>query len=414
VKVGDFICIDNFSHGDLCDKYIRARVHMPIDRPIRRWIPIIDGIEDEEVVVSLHYERLPNFCFFCGLIGHKDTDCEMAGTPKNKHYIKDLSVRPTVREDIRRWLLPDKTELEMQADASNNQNWRHQQHRQNMLLLGQASETVATVATEVHSLVKDTTAKLCITDNKTGPSTTTLIKISTTDPSTTVGQGSASTGIQEGHLEALHVVHSTPPATQVGDMPTQEKANTGDVNLGIPETEGRQVIEKEKTNVSDGDKTKGKHAATWKRRNREETGAQNYDDVRATQGTNLGATRQREEECDASKPAKKILYQVPPLEESLGVEGLRRLREYEENVVPVILKGIADSLSKNVKGGDYKPVEEVAENVVDKATQEPPGPCANAGSSWREGELKEVKSKKTEPATDGKEPGTEEGAWRKR
>jgi hypothetical protein len=31
VKVGDFICIDNFSHGDLCDKYIRARVHMPID-----------------------------------------------------------------------------------------------------------------------------------------------------------------------------------------------------------------------------------------------------------------------------------------------------------------------------------------------------------------------------------------------
>jgi hypothetical protein len=34
------------------------------------------------------------------------------------------------------------------------------------------------------------------------------------------------------------------------------------------------------------------------------------------------------------------------------------------------------------------------------------------GSSWREGELKEVKSKKTEPETVGKEPGTEEGAWR--
>jgi hypothetical protein len=126
VKVGDFICIDNFSHGDLCDKYIRARVHMPIDRAIRRWIPIIDSIEDEEVVVSLHYERLPNFCFFCGLIGHKDTACVMAGTSKKKHYSRDLSVRPTVMEDVRRWLLPDKTELEMQAAASNTQNWHNQ------------------------------------------------------------------------------------------------------------------------------------------------------------------------------------------------------------------------------------------------------------------------------------------------
>jgi hypothetical protein len=35
------------------------------------------------------------------------------------------------------------------------------------------------------------------------------------------------------------------------------------------------------------------------------------------------------------------------------------------------------------------------------------------GSSWREGELKEVKSKKTEPETVGKESSTQEGAWRK-
>jgi hypothetical protein len=120
-------------------------------------------------VVSLHYERLPNFCFFCGLIGHKDTACDMAGTSKKKHYSRDLSVRLTVMEDVRRWLLPDKTKLEMQATASNTQNWRNQQPQQNKRLLGPASAAVATVATEVRSLDKDTTAKLYITDNKTAP-----------------------------------------------------------------------------------------------------------------------------------------------------------------------------------------------------------------------------------------------------
>jgi hypothetical protein len=202
----------------------------------------------------------------------------------------------------------------------------------------------------------------------------------------------------------------------MGDMPAHEKTNTDEANMDKLEAEGRQRLVKEKASVADRDKTKAKDATTWKRRNREETEAQRYtDEVRATRVPNLGATRQREEEeCDAGRPGKKILYQVPPLEESLGVEGLRRLREYEENVVLVILKGIADSLNKNVKASDYKPIEEVAENVVDKATQPPPGPGAQAGSSWTGGELKEVQNKKTEPGTDVKEPGTEEGAWKKK
>jgi hypothetical protein len=421
MEVGDFICIDNFSRGDMCDKYIRARVHMPIDRAIRRWIPIIDGIEDEEVVVNLHYERLPNFCFFCGFIGHKDTTCDKAGTLKNKYYSRDLSVRPTLMEDTRRWLLPDKTEMEKRAAASNTQNWRNQQHRQNMPLLGQASVTGATVATEVRSLLKDASTKLCISDNKTAPTTMTPTKIGIIVPSTTVGQEKASRGAQEGALEPLSMVLSIPPDAKMADRPKHErprheKASTKDEEPSNPENKGKQGKKKEKNSVAAGDKTKGNHAATWKRRIREETGVQKIaDDVRATQGPNLGATRQREEseEQDASQPAKKILYQVPSLEESLGVEGLRRLREYEENVVPVILKGIAESVNKNVKGAVYKPVEEVAENVVEQAAQTPLSPGAQVGSSWREGELKEVKSKKTEPETVGKEPGTKEGAWRK-
>jgi hypothetical protein len=54
---------------------------MPLGRPLLRGIHIEDEFTDEEVVVSLRYERLPNFCLFCG-IGHNKQNCDMPEMPK--------------------------------------------------------------------------------------------------------------------------------------------------------------------------------------------------------------------------------------------------------------------------------------------------------------------------------------------
>jgi hypothetical protein len=85
-QIGSLICIDNYARGDICDKLIRARVHLPIDQALRRWIPLYDELTDEEVVVNVHYERLPTFCFTCGFIGHKDTECRVAEGSGRKNY----------------------------------------------------------------------------------------------------------------------------------------------------------------------------------------------------------------------------------------------------------------------------------------------------------------------------------------
>jgi hypothetical protein len=111
-KVGELICIDNHSRGDICNKFIRARVHLPINKALQRWVPIVDEItsdEDDEVIVSVFYERLPTFCFFCGLIGHRDVDCRQPGNTKKRSYGAELGVMPIHRDDPRCWFLPEVT-----------------------------------------------------------------------------------------------------------------------------------------------------------------------------------------------------------------------------------------------------------------------------------------------------------------
>jgi hypothetical protein len=51
-ELGLFIKIDNDARGDICDKILRARVRIPIDQVLQRWITIWDGFAEEDVVVS--------------------------------------------------------------------------------------------------------------------------------------------------------------------------------------------------------------------------------------------------------------------------------------------------------------------------------------------------------------------------
>jgi hypothetical protein len=106
-RTGGFICIDNNARGDICDKILRARVLLPLGRPLLRGIMIEDEFTDEEVEVALRYERLPNFCLFCGIIGHNKQDCDKPEKHKNSRYKSSIGVPPTDYNDPRCWYLPE-------------------------------------------------------------------------------------------------------------------------------------------------------------------------------------------------------------------------------------------------------------------------------------------------------------------
>ena len=58
-------------------RFLRIRVEMPLDKPIRRGAPVISP-KGDKVGVAFQYERLLGLCFNCGLLGHEAKSCTTA------------------------------------------------------------------------------------------------------------------------------------------------------------------------------------------------------------------------------------------------------------------------------------------------------------------------------------------------
>ncbi|TXG53056.1 hypothetical protein EZV62_022225 [Acer yangbiense] len=56
-------------------KFLRVKVRIDISRPLERWLRLRLDNSGKVVVVVLKYERLPEFCYACGKIGHALRDC---------------------------------------------------------------------------------------------------------------------------------------------------------------------------------------------------------------------------------------------------------------------------------------------------------------------------------------------------
>ncbi|KAK9994434.1 hypothetical protein SO802_024137 [Lithocarpus litseifolius] len=73
-RLGIYIETDKRSWLSEQAKFMRVRVDLPIDRPLRRGGNIVDP-DGVKFWVSFKYERLPTFCFFCGILGHDERHC---------------------------------------------------------------------------------------------------------------------------------------------------------------------------------------------------------------------------------------------------------------------------------------------------------------------------------------------------
>lgn len=83
--------IANFDH---IGGYLRARVTIEVDKPLRRWI-LIDSARRKKVdSYDIQYEQIPYFCFSCGRLGHSELYCP---TPGTRDANGDLSFGPKLR-----------------------------------------------------------------------------------------------------------------------------------------------------------------------------------------------------------------------------------------------------------------------------------------------------------------------------
>ncbi|KAL5851908.1 hypothetical protein ACOSQ3_007026 [Xanthoceras sorbifolium] len=67
--------IDTGDYGDCVGKFIRVRVLVDVEVPLKRGLRIDLGDTGGLSSVLICYERLPNFCYYCGKIGHLIREC---------------------------------------------------------------------------------------------------------------------------------------------------------------------------------------------------------------------------------------------------------------------------------------------------------------------------------------------------
>ncbi|KAK9273439.1 hypothetical protein L1049_018249 [Liquidambar formosana] len=93
-NIGEYVDMEQGEGGVCWGKYLRIRVRLNVTRPLKRGVTV--KVEGRQMWVPIKYERLPTFCYYCGILGHADKDCEQryeepverreenkrAGTPK--------------------------------------------------------------------------------------------------------------------------------------------------------------------------------------------------------------------------------------------------------------------------------------------------------------------------------------------
>lgn len=105
--IGTTLKIDDNARGSIDDKFIRTRIQLPLYKALQSEISLSDVITGEKVAVQIRYERLPNFCLFCGFIGHMEARCDVPKDGRKIRFSLDLRVRAVHFEDPWRWFVPN-------------------------------------------------------------------------------------------------------------------------------------------------------------------------------------------------------------------------------------------------------------------------------------------------------------------
>ncbi|KAK4426957.1 hypothetical protein Salat_1464500 [Sesamum alatum] len=75
-RLGKLKKVDMGPNGIMWGLSIRIRVAIDTTKPLRHVLKIRTILGDEQLVTFI-YERLPNFCYFCGHLGHISRACEL-------------------------------------------------------------------------------------------------------------------------------------------------------------------------------------------------------------------------------------------------------------------------------------------------------------------------------------------------
>ncbi|XP_073016147.1 uncharacterized protein [Primulina eburnea] len=83
-QIGNIEEMDGGENETFLGSFVRIRVRINITQPLKKFIRIGKEGDLEDNIILLTYERLPDFCYACGRIGHSYRECEKASVKEGK------------------------------------------------------------------------------------------------------------------------------------------------------------------------------------------------------------------------------------------------------------------------------------------------------------------------------------------
>lgn len=92
--IGTVVKMDVDRDGKASGAFLRARVAIEINKPLKRGVLLRMSHGEEPKWFAVQYERLPFYCFSCGIIGHSEIECEQPAPRKEEGRLPyDVALR---------------------------------------------------------------------------------------------------------------------------------------------------------------------------------------------------------------------------------------------------------------------------------------------------------------------------------
>ncbi|KAM0908924.1 hypothetical protein ACQ4PT_015144 [Festuca glaucescens] len=105
-QLGQFKEVAKDNKNKMWDNTFRIRIEHDVSRPIRRWVKVQDSKSRELLRNDVKYERLPNFCFYCGVVGHVERACMLPEEENMVRYCVEQRASPYKPSEHRSYYLP--------------------------------------------------------------------------------------------------------------------------------------------------------------------------------------------------------------------------------------------------------------------------------------------------------------------
>jgi hypothetical protein len=126
-QLGDFKAVAKDNKGRIWGEFLRIRMEHDVTKPIRRWVKVQNGKTKELLRYDVKYERLPNFCFYCGIVGHVERGCMLPEEEKIVRYCVEQRASSFKSSDHRSYYIhaePAMVKRHLQFYSTPSSGWK--------------------------------------------------------------------------------------------------------------------------------------------------------------------------------------------------------------------------------------------------------------------------------------------------